>query len=80
MTDVSFIQDQYTIQHKRPRDGITHPYTLRVFNYAPRRIALQLRDAKGYSTATLTIDQVDALIDTLLEARNETFPPIEPRK
>jgi hypothetical protein len=80
MTDVSFTHDQYSIQHKRPRDGISSPNTVRVFNNAPRRVSLQIRSGKGYSTAIMTIEQLDSLIDTLIEARNDTYPPIEPRK
>jgi hypothetical protein len=79
MTDVSFEYDKYAIRHSRPHDGISNPDTIRVYNCAPRRIALQIRYAKGFATANMTIEQVDSLIDTLIEARNETYPPIDPR-
>jgi len=80
MTDVSFTHDQYSIQHKRPRDGITSPNTVRVYNSMPRRISLQIRSGKGYSTAILTIEQAHALIETLAEACGDTFPPLPPEQ
>ena len=79
MTDVSFEHNQYSIRNHRPRD-MNQRETVRVYNSMPHRVSLQIRYAKGYADAVLTIEQVDALIDTLIEARNETFPPIEPRK
>jgi len=80
MTDVSFTYDRYAIRHSRPHDGITGADTIRVYNSMPRKVALQIRYAKGFVSANMTIEQVDGLIDTLIEARNETYPPIEPRR
>jgi hypothetical protein len=78
MTDISFPMSPYAVEHKRPRAGISNRNTVRVYNSQPRQVSLQIRDAHGYSTAILHIEQVHALIDALNEACSETFPPLSP--
>jgi hypothetical protein len=78
MTDLVFPMSPYAVKHTRPKDGITSPNSVRVYNSQPRTVTLQIRYAKGIASVNLSIAQVHGLIDALNNACADTFPPLSP--
>ena len=59
----------YCFERKQTKDAIAAPHSLRVYNYAPGLVMLQVRGSNSYHGVTLTRDDAKtlrALVDAAL--------------
>lgn len=77
MTDKHITRPPASVSRKAPsREPINGQNCVRVFNYSPGTIMLQVRGTNSYHGITLTVEHVGMLIDMLNETIADTFTPL----
>jgi hypothetical protein len=63
--DISIHRPAVAVTRKAPREPINSQNSLRVYNYAPGLIMVQIRGTNSYHSITLPLDDAEQLRTTL---------------